>query len=144
MKTVTEFIFLGSKITVDGDCSHEIKRCLLLRRKVMMNLDSILKSRDTTLPIKVYLQRWLQRTCMLSRFNRVWFLRPYGLWSARLLCSWDSPGKNIGLGCHSLLQRIFGTQGLNPGLPGGRQILYHPEPQDFHSSLIDQYYPVSN
>ena len=46
METVTEFIFLGSKITVDGDCSHEIKRCLLLGRKAMTNLDSILKSRD--------------------------------------------------------------------------------------------------
>ena len=51
-KTVTDFIFLGSQITADGDCGHEIKRCLLLRRKVMTNLDSILKSRDTTLPPK--------------------------------------------------------------------------------------------
>ena len=49
-ETVADFIFLGSKITVDGDCSHEIKRCLLLVRKVMTNLDSILKSRDITLP----------------------------------------------------------------------------------------------
>ena len=49
MQTVTDFIFLGSKITADGDCSHEIKRCLLLGRKVMTNLDSILKSRDITL-----------------------------------------------------------------------------------------------
>ena len=53
--TVTDFIFLGSKITADGDCSHEMKRCLLLGRKVMTNLDSILKSRDITLPTKVYL-----------------------------------------------------------------------------------------
>ena len=50
METVTDFIFLGSKITADGDCSHEIKRHLLLGRKVMTNLDSILKSRDITLP----------------------------------------------------------------------------------------------
>ena len=55
MKTVTDFIFLGSKITADGDCSHEIKRCLLLGRKAMTNLDSILKSRDITLPTKVLL-----------------------------------------------------------------------------------------
>ena len=55
METVTNFIFLGSKITADGDCSHEIKRCLLLGRKVMTNLDSILKSRDITLPTKVRL-----------------------------------------------------------------------------------------
>ena len=53
METVTSFIFLGSKITADGDCSHEIKRRLLLGRKVMTNLDSILKSRDITLPTKV-------------------------------------------------------------------------------------------
>ena len=55
MKTVTDFILGGSKITADGDCSHEIKRHLLLGRKVMTNLDSILKSRDITLPKKVHL-----------------------------------------------------------------------------------------
>ena len=55
VETVADFIFLGSKITADGDCSHEIKRCLLLERKVMTNLDSILKSRDITLPTKVHL-----------------------------------------------------------------------------------------
>ena len=55
METVRNFIFLGSKITADGDCSHEIKRSLLLGRKVMTNLDSILKSRDITLPTKVHL-----------------------------------------------------------------------------------------
>ena len=55
METVRDFIFLGSKITADGDCSHEIKRCLLLGRKAMTNLDSILKSRDITLPTKVHL-----------------------------------------------------------------------------------------
>ena len=55
METVTDFIFLGSKITADSDCSYEIKRCLLFGRKVMTNLDSILKSRDITLPTKVRL-----------------------------------------------------------------------------------------
>ena len=55
METVTDFICLGSKITSDGDCSHEIKRCLLLGRKVMINLDSILKSRDITLPTNIRL-----------------------------------------------------------------------------------------
>ena len=55
MGTVADFIFLSSKITADGDCSHEIKRCLLLGRKVMTNLDSILKSRDITLSTKVRL-----------------------------------------------------------------------------------------
>ena len=55
METVTDFILGGSQITADGDCSHEIKRCLLPGRKVMTNLDSILKSRDITLPTKVHL-----------------------------------------------------------------------------------------
>ena len=54
-ETVSDVIFLGSKITADGDCSHEIKRCILLGRKVMTNLDSMLKSRDITLPTKVHL-----------------------------------------------------------------------------------------
>ena len=55
METVTDFIFLGSKITADGDCSHEIKRCLLLGRKAMTNLDSILKTGGITLPTKVHI-----------------------------------------------------------------------------------------
>ena len=57
METVRDFIFGGSKITADGDCIHEIKRCLLLERKAMTNLDSILKSRDITLPTKVHLAK---------------------------------------------------------------------------------------
>ena len=57
MKTVRDFILRGSKITADGDCSHEIKRCLLLGRKAMTNLDSILKSKDITLPTKVHLNK---------------------------------------------------------------------------------------
>ena len=58
METVRDFIFLGSIITADGDCGHEIKRCLLLGRKTMTNLDSILKGRDITLPTKVCLDCW--------------------------------------------------------------------------------------
>ena len=66
VETVADFIFLGSKITADGDCSHEIKRCLLLGRKVMTSLDSILKSRDITLPTKVCLVKAVvfQWSCM--------------------------------------------------------------------------------
>ena len=59
METVTDFIFLGSKITVDCDCSHETKRCLLLARKAMTNLDSILKSRDITLLTKVHIAKYM-------------------------------------------------------------------------------------
>ena len=66
METVTDFIFLGSKITADGDCSHEIKRRVLLRRKAMTNLDSIFKSRDITFPTKVCLVKAMvfQWSCM--------------------------------------------------------------------------------
>ena len=66
MDTVTDFIFLGSKITADGDCSHEIKRCLLLGRKAMTNLDNVLKSRDITLPTKsIQSKLWFfQVSCM--------------------------------------------------------------------------------
>ena len=67
METVTIFIFLGSKITVDNDCSHEIKRCLLLERKAMAKLESILKSRDITLPTKVHLVK-----AMVFSSSHVW------------------------------------------------------------------------
>ena len=64
--TVTDFIFWGSKITADGDCSHKIKRCLLLGRKVMTNLESILKSRDITLPTKVHLVKTMVFLVVMS------------------------------------------------------------------------------
>ena len=66
METVRDFIFLGSKITADGDCSYEIKQLLLLRRKAMTNLDSILESRDITLPTQVYLSKlwFFQWSCV--------------------------------------------------------------------------------
>ena len=67
MKTVTHFIFLGSKITADGDCSHEIKRCLLLGRKAMTNLDRVLKSRDITLPTNVCILK-----AMVFSSSHVW------------------------------------------------------------------------
>ena len=67
MATMTDFIFLGSKITADGDCSHEVKRRLLLGRKVMMNLDILLKSRDITLLTKVYIVK-----VMLFPSGHIW------------------------------------------------------------------------
>ena len=72
METVTDFILGGSKITADGDCSHEIKRCLLLGRKAMTNRDSILKSRDVTLPTKVCIVKlwFLQWSCMDVRVGQ--------------------------------------------------------------------------
>ena len=65
IKTVTDFIFLGSKITADGDCSHEVKRCLLLGRKLMTNLDSILKCRDIVLPTEVHLVKAMVFTVIM-------------------------------------------------------------------------------
>ena len=67
VETVSDFIFLGSKITADGDCSHEVKRCLFLGRKVMTNPESILKSRDITLPTKVHLVK-----AMIFSSSHVW------------------------------------------------------------------------
>ena len=65
VETVADFIFWSSKITTNGDCSHDIKRCLLIGRKVMTNLDSILKSRDITLPIKVHLVKVMIRPTVM-------------------------------------------------------------------------------
>ena len=69
METVTDFIFLGSKITVDSGCSHEIKRRLLLGRKAMKNLDSILKSRDNTLPTKVHIVKAMVFSVVMYRYK---------------------------------------------------------------------------
>ena len=70
METVTDFMFWGSKIIADGDCSHEIKRCLLLGRKAMTNLDSIFKSRDITLPTKVHLVKAMVFPVVMYRCER--------------------------------------------------------------------------
>ena len=90
VETVSDFIFLGSKITTDGDCSHEIKRRLLLGRKVMTTLDSILKSRDITLPTKVCLV--YMSVCTLSHFSHVQHLATP--WNCSL------PGSSV----HGILQ----------------------------------------
>ena len=74
METVTDFILGGSKITADGDCSHEIKRCLLLGRKAMTNLDSILKSRDIILPTKVHLVKAMVFPVVMYR-HESWTIR---------------------------------------------------------------------
>ena len=69
METVTDLIFLGSKITAEGDCSHEIQRCLLFGRKVLMSLDGVLKSKDTTLPTKVHLVKAVVFPVVMHRFE---------------------------------------------------------------------------
>ena len=107
VETVADFIFLGSKITADGDCSHEIKRCLLLGRKVMTNLDSIFKSRDITLSTKVhlvkarwlYLTRWLYITIPVVIYGcESWIIKKLSAEELTLLScgieedSWESLG----------------------------------------------------
>ena len=95
MKTVKDFIFLGSKITADGDCSHEIKRCLLFGRKAMTNLDNILKSRDITLPTKVHLVKAMVFLVVMYRCES-WTIKKaehqflgtqISLWSSSHICT---------------------------------------------------------
>ena len=117
METVTDFIFLGSKITVDGECSHEIRRYLLLGRKVMTNLDSILKSRDMTLPTKVHRVKAMVFLVVSTRES--WTIRkaerqkiddfPLGCWRRLLRVPW-TVGSN-----HSILKEIkpdYSLEGL--------------------------------
>ena len=82
METVSDFIFLGSRITADGDCSHEIKRCLLLGRKTMTNLDSVLQSRDVTLPTKVRLVKAMVYPVVM------WELDDEESWAPKNWCFW--------------------------------------------------------
>ena len=87
VETVSDFIFLGSIITADGDCSHEIKRCLLLRRKVMTNLDSILKSRDITLPTKVHLVKAMVFTVAMYGWES-WTIKKAESWRINVFELW--------------------------------------------------------
>ena len=95
-ETVSDFIFLGSKVTADGDCSHEIKRCLLLGRKVMTNLDSIFKSRDITLPTKVHLVKAMvfpvvMYGCECWAVKKSWVLKNWCIWTVVLEKTLESP-----------------------------------------------------
>ena len=120
-ETVTDFIFLGSKITAHGDCNHEIKRRLLLGTKAMTNLDSILKSKDITLPTKVHLvkavvfpivmygcESWTIKKAAAAAaaksLQSCLTVRPHRRQPTKLPHPWESPGKNTGVGCHFLLQ----------------------------------------
>ena len=92
METVTDFIFLGSKTTANGDCSHEIKRCLLLGRKAMTNLDSILKSRDITLLTKVCLFKADGHICIWELdYKESWVLKNCCFWTVLLKKTLESP-----------------------------------------------------
>ena len=114
IETVTDFIFLGSKITEDGDCSHEIKRCLLLGRKIMTNLDSILKNRDITLPTKVHIVKAIVSPVVMSGCEK-WTIKKaehqrinaFELWCWRRLLrvSWTARRSN-----QSILKEISSVQ----------------------------------
>ena len=111
METVTVFILGGSKITVDGDCSHEIKRCLLLGRKVMANLDSVLKSRDITLPMKVCIAK-----AIVSPGSHVWIWeldRKEG-WALKNWCFWSVVSEKT-------LVRPLDCKEIKPVNPKGNQ-----------------------
>ena len=109
VETVTDFIFLNSKITPDGDCSHEIKRCLLLGRKAMTNLDSILKSRDITLPTKVH----LVKTSFSVSHVWMWELDHKEGWAPKVWCS--------ELWCWGRLLTVPWTAEIKPVNPKGNQ-----------------------
>ena len=131
VETVTDFLFFSSKITVDIDCNHKIKRHLLLGRKAMTNLDNILKHHfsDKGLCNQSYgfssshvqmwelddKEGWKSENCSVMFHSS----QPHGLYSP-----WNSPGQNTGVGSLSLLQGIFPTQRSNPGLPHWKWILY--------------------
>ena len=108
MKTVTDFIFLGSKITADGDCSHEIKRCLLLGRKAMTNLNSIFKSRDITLPTNVRLIKAMVFPVV------TWELDGKESWALRNWCFWTVVLEKI-------LQSPLDCKEIQPVNPKGNQ-----------------------
>ena len=90
METVTDFIFLGSKITVGDDCSHEIKRCLLLERKTLTNLDSILKNRDIALWTEVHIIKLMVFPVVMYR-NESWTMKNWCLWTVMLEKTSESP-----------------------------------------------------
>ena len=118
-ETVTDFILGGSKITADGDCSHEIKRCLLLGRKVMSNLESILKSRDITLPTKVHLDKGMVFPVVMSgcesctiKKAECWRIDSFELWCWRRLLRVPWTGRKSN---QSILQEIspeYSLEGL--------------------------------
>ena len=111
METVTDFIFLGSKITADGDCSYEIKRCLLLGRKAMTSLDSVLKSRDITLATKVHIVMYGCESCALKKTEHQRI-------DAFELCCWRRPLRvpwTASISSQSILKKIkpeYSLEGL--------------------------------
>ena len=141
METVTDFIFWSSKITADSDCSHEIKRCLLLGRKAMTNLDSILKSRDITLLTKLCLVKAMLfpvELCVdvrkgevkVKSLSCVWlFAAPWTV-AYQVPPSMEFSRQEYWNGCHFLCQGICLTQGSNLGLLHCRQMLLLSEPPE--------------
>ena len=102
METVTGLIFLGSKITADGDCSHEIKRCLVLGRKAMTNLDNILKSRDITLPTKVHVVKAMVFLVVTYGCD-TWIVKKTEIMASGPITSWQIDGETV-----ETVRRYFG------------------------------------
>ena len=114
METMTDFIFLGSQTTADCDCSHEIKRCLFYRRKVMANLDSILKIRDITLPTKVHLVHLVKAMVFSSSHVWMWELDYKESWALKNWCFWTMVLEKI-------LQSPLYCKEIKPVNPKGNQ-----------------------
>ena len=113
IETVSDFIFLGSKITADGDCSHEIKRRLLLGRKAMTNLDSIFKSRDITLPAKVHLVKAMVFPVAIYRCEN-WTIKKLRAKELMLL-------RKLRVVLEKTLQSLLACKGIKPVNPKGNQ-----------------------
>ena len=113
IETVSDFIFLGSKITADGDCSHEIKRCLLLGRKAMTNLDSIFKSGDITLPTKVHLVKAMVFPVAIYGCEN-WTIKKLRAKELMLL-------RKLKVVLEKTLQSLLACKGIKPVNPKGNQ-----------------------
>ena len=135
METVRDFIFLGSKITADGNCSHEMKRCLLLGRKFLTNLDSLLKIRDITLPSKVRIAKTMVFSvvmfgCESWTIKKIEYQRidAYGLWSWRrfLRVRWTARRSN-----QSILKEINPEYSLEGRMPTLKPIHWPPDARSY-------------
>ena len=113
LETVSDFVFLGSKITADADCSHGIKRCLLLGRKAMTNLDSIFKSRDITLPAKVHLVKAMVFPVAIYRCEN-WTIKKLRAKELMLL-------RKLSVVLEKTLQSLLACKGIKPVNPKGNQ-----------------------
>ena len=124
VETVTDFIFLGSKISADGECSHEIKRCLLLGRKIMTNLDSILKSRDITLPTKAHLVKAMVFLAVMYGCES-WTVKKLWCWRRLLRVPWTARRSK-----QSILKEISPEDSLEGLMLKLKPVFWPPDAKD--------------